>query len=614
MFVVAVQSKHQHDMPPRPTTPPRIHPVPAYHPCATSPSTAPPRMCRTSQDLQRSLSRDDLLKSLRQHDAGLAWHIYKRLKFAGPRAIQLEDHAAMLNLTVSHTLPVWGARIAAKVVWNMQHMDDGARDKCEAATNFMDTRDYNNAMLVHLRNDDLARVYGMLKQMIAQAETLYQRDRILEASSCLPNARSYILIIASLVSSGNVAAALDMYHHVLQKQKWYTFEFNPDVVAILLDGLSKAGRLSDAELLYSRAAQAGLSFRVCGTEPHARSFRMVHEAMVRAYGYHNKLSQSKTVFDSIKDEPFFEKLPDLNAYDAMMEAYKCNNRRSEAEDLWSELLTRLHDYTTTTTTTTHTDEIIPHQTTFIHLMAARASDGDADAVSSLFDELSKCYIPSLDAFRIAILAHITDKRYKDAVGYYQRMVDRGYIAPPLLKEAVEKVLSLVHYSEKTASTALKRLMTEYKELTVNAPDGVTAGPINETDFFTWEALIAGPEDTPFEGGIFSATLTFPRDYPLAPPVMRFTCPIFHPNVYKDGTVCISILHPPGDDPTSYESASERWSPVQSVEKILLSVVSMIAEPNDESPANLDAAKMWRTDRPGYEKIVRQNVKVSLGLD
>ena len=47
-------------------------------------------------------------------------------------------------------------------------------------------------------------------------------------------------------------------------------------------------------------------------------------------------------------------------------------------------------------------------------------------------------------------------------------------------------------------------------------------------------------------------------------------------VYPDGRVCISILHAPGDDPLGYESSAERWSPVQSVEKILLSVVSMLA--------------------------------------
>jgi ubiquitin-conjugating enzyme E2 G2 len=78
-------------------------------------------------------------------------------------------------------------------------------------------------------------------------------------------------------------------------------------------------------------------------------------------------------------------------------------------------------------------------------------------------------------------------------------------------------------------------------------------------------------------------------------------------VYTNGEVCISILHAPGEDPLQYEQASERWSPIQSVEKILISVMSMLAEPNDESPANVDAARMWREKRDEYEKVVRQNV-------
>ncbi|CAJ0918375.1 unnamed protein product, partial [Ranitomeya imitator] len=89
--------------------------------------------------------------------------------------------------------------------------------------------------------------------------------------------------------------------------------------------------------------------------------------------------------------------------------------------------------------------------------------------------------------------------------------------------------------------------------------------------------------------------------------MRFTCEMFHPNIYPDGRVCISILHAPGDDPMGYESSAERWSPVQSVEKILLSVVSMLAEPNDESGANVDASKMWREDREQFNKIARQTM-------
>ncbi|KAI9336176.1 ubiquitin-conjugating enzyme e2 g2 [Obelidium mucronatum] len=163
------------------------------------------------------------------------------------------------------------------------------------------------------------------------------------------------------------------------------------------------------------------------------------------------------------------------------------------------------------------------------------------------------------------------------------------------------------------ATALRRLMTEYKELTVNAPEGITAGPIDENNFFLWEALICGPEGTVYENGIFTATLSFPNDYPLSPPQMKFTPPLFHPNIYSDGRVCISILHAPGDDPLGYELASERWSPVQSVEKILLSVVSMLAEPNDESGANIEASKMWRTNREQFNAIVKKQVLTTLGL-
>ncbi|KAF8425598.1 ubiquitin-conjugating enzyme/RWD-like protein [Tirmania nivea] len=165
-----------------------------------------------------------------------------------------------------------------------------------------------------------------------------------------------------------------------------------------------------------------------------------------------------------------------------------------------------------------------------------------------------------------------------------------------------------------SSVAARRLLKEYRQLVDEAPEGITAGPIDEDNLFEWECLIQGPEDTPFEGGVFPATISFPKDYPLSPPKMRFTCEMFHPNIYKDGTVCISILHPPGDDPNQYESASERWSPIQSVEKILISVMSMLAEPNDESGANVDASKVWREDREGYEREVKRCTRRVLGLE
>ena len=156
-------------------------------------------------------------------------------------------------------------------------------------------------------------------------------------------------------------------------------------------------------------------------------------------------------------------------------------------------------------------------------------------------------------------------------------------------------------------------MAEYKQLTLNPPEGIIAGPVDEDNFFEWEALITGPEGTCFECGVFQTRLSCPSDYPLSPPKMQFQSEIFHPNIYPDGRVCISILHAPGDDPMGYETSAERWSPVQSVEKVLLSVVSMLAEPNDESGANVDAAKMWREDREQFNRIADRLVRKTLGL-
>lgn len=81
-----------------------------------------------------------------------------------------------------------------------------------------------------------------------------------------------------------------------------------------------------------------------------------------------------------------------------------------------------------------------------------------------------------------------------------------------------------------SSVAQKRLFHEYKNLSTNPPEGITAGPVSEDDMFYWEALIEGPGGTPFEGGVFAAELKFPKDYPLSPPTMKFVGGgVWHPN-------------------------------------------------------------------------------------
>ncbi|KAM7023585.1 ubiquitin-conjugating enzyme E2 R2 isoform 2-T2 [Acridotheres tristis] len=113
--------------------------------------------------------------------------------------------------------------------------------------------------------------------------------------------------------------------------------------------------------------------------------------------------------------------------------------------------------------------------------------------------------------------------------------------------------------------------------------------------------------------IKEAHIKFPIDYPYSPPTFRFLTKMWHPNIYENGDVCISILHPPVDDPQSGELPSERWNPTQNVRTILLSVISLLNEPNTFSPANVDASVMFRKWRDSkgkdkeYAEIIRKQV-------
>ena len=124
----------------------------------------------------------------------------------------------------------------------------------------------------------------------------------------------------------------------------------------------------------------------------------------------------------------------------------------------------------------------------------------------------------------------------------------------------------------------------------------------EDNFFIWDFVMIGPPDTFFAGGIFRGQLTFSKEYPTRPPKFKFIDNIFHPNVYNDGKVCISILHE-GKDVYGYEKDSERWNPSHSVNSIMMSIISMLSDPNFESPANIEASTLWRNNIEAYKNRI-----------
>lgn len=147
--------------------------------------------------------------------------------------------------------------------------------------------------------------------------------------------------------------------------------------------------------------------------------------------------------------------------------------------------------------------------------------------------------------------------------------------------------------------AIARLMSDLREMTNDPNEGCSAAPVNDDNIFVWASSLFGPSETPWEGGIFAMRIFFPPDYPVKPPKVRFTCEMFHPNVYNDGVLCLDIIQ-------------DQWKPIYTIANILLSIQSMLTDPNCASPANPEAAQMYENDRKEYNRRVRRCAQRSVG--
>ncbi len=133
-----------------------------------------------------------------------------------------------------------------------------------------------------------------------------------------------------------------------------------------------------------------------------------------------------------------------------------------------------------------------------------------------------------------------------------------------------------------SAAAVTRLQRELREFLQQDSDGSISAFPQDDDIFTWSALITGSTGTMYEGLEYRLGIRFPPDYPFRPPVVTFSTPCFHPNVEAkvNGFVCLDILR-------------EQWSSVLSLSSVLVSLQSLLNEPNCASPLNQEAADMWR---------------------
>ncbi|KAJ0781215.1 putative ubiquitin-conjugating enzyme E2, ubiquitin-conjugating enzyme/RWD [Helianthus annuus] len=142
-------------------------------------------------------------------------------------------------------------------------------------------------------------------------------------------------------------------------------------------------------------------------------------------------------------------------------------------------------------------------------------------------------------------------------------------------------------------SVLKRLQSELMDLMMSGESGISAFPV-EDNIFSWRGTICGSKDTVFEGTEYKLSLSFPNDYPFKPPKVKFETGCFHPNVDVFGNICLDILQ-------------DKWSSAYDVRSILISIQSLLGEPNTGSPLNTQAAALW-SNQEEYRKMVEKLYK------
>jgi len=137
----------------------------------------------------------------------------------------------------------------------------------------------------------------------------------------------------------------------------------------------------------------------------------------------------------------------------------------------------------------------------------------------------------------------------------------------------------------------RRIAKELKDLESADLGTCSAGPSTPDDLYHWDATIIGPSECPYAGGVFHLSITFPIDYPFKPPKVIFTTKVFHPNINTQGGICLDIL-------------KDQWSPALSIGKVLLSISSLLTDPNPKDPLVPDIAKLYETNRVEFNQVAR----------
>lgn len=139
-------------------------------------------------------------------------------------------------------------------------------------------------------------------------------------------------------------------------------------------------------------------------------------------------------------------------------------------------------------------------------------------------------------------------------------------------------------------STLKRINIELQEMNEFPPYNCSAGPISD-DIYVWQATILGPSGSPYENGIFNLKIEFPQNYPFKPPNIYFTTKIYHCNISNNGSICLDIL-------------KEQWSPALTISKVLLSICSLLNDPNPDDPFIPEIANLLKNNKEDHDNTAK----------
>ncbi|XP_013201020.2 ubiquitin-conjugating enzyme E2 T [Amyelois transitella] len=135
-----------------------------------------------------------------------------------------------------------------------------------------------------------------------------------------------------------------------------------------------------------------------------------------------------------------------------------------------------------------------------------------------------------------------------------------------------------------------RLAREILNFETRPPWGISCVPAEKDNFDVLIATLNGPRNTPYENGKFKVRITIPDMYPYEPPLVKFATPVYHPNIDRGGRICMDMLKMP---------PRGAWVPTITLETLLVSLQTLLANPNPNDPLMMDVANEYKQDRDQF---------------